>query len=99
MKSASQKQVGEINGYLKTNPAPCPQLDCANHLKRVADTFFQAQQQRHTADYDNSKTWTRTDVMTLIDLVDSAFQSWHQIRNEPTAQAYLISLLGSPKGI
>ena len=99
MKSASEKQKGESSAYLKKHPAPSPQVDCANHLKRVADTFFQAQQQRHTADYDNSKTWTRTDVMALIDLVDSAFQSWHQIRNEPTAQAYLISLLGNPKGI
>jgi hypothetical protein len=36
--------------------------------------------------------------MTLIDLVDAAFQSWRQIRNEAAAQAYLISLLGNPKG-
>jgi len=67
-------------------------------LHRVADTFFQSQQQRHTADYDNSKTWTRTEVLTLIDLVDAAFESWHTIREEPTAQTYLISLLGNPKG-
>jgi uncharacterized protein (UPF0332 family) len=99
MKAASKKQRDEINAYLKTNPAPCPELDCAKHLHHVADTFFQAQQQRHTADYDNSTTWTRTDVMTLIDLVDAAFQSWRQIRGDPTAQAYLISLLGSPKGL
>jgi len=98
MKAASHDQRGEINTYLKTKPAPCPELDCARHLHRVADTFFWAQQQRHTADYDNSTTWTRTDVMTLIDLVDSAFRSWHQIRDEAAAQAYLISLLGKPKG-
>jgi hypothetical protein len=54
--------------------------------------------QRHTADYDNSKTWQRADVQNLIDRVEAAFRSWHQIREEPAAQAYLISLLGSPKG-
>jgi hypothetical protein len=64
----------------------------------VAETFFQVQMQRHTADYDNSKTWQRADVQNLIDRVEAAFRSWHQIREEPAAQAYLISLLGSPKG-
>jgi uncharacterized protein (UPF0332 family) len=98
MKAASEKQRGDLNSYFKTNPAPSPELDCARHLHRVADTFFQSQQQRHTADYDNSKTWTRTEVLTLIDLVDAALESWHTIREEPTAQAYLISLLGNPKG-
>jgi hypothetical protein len=98
MKTASERQRGEINVYLKADPAPSPVLDCAQHLHRVTDTFFQSQQQRHTADYDNSTTWTRNEVLTLIDRVDRAFQSWHQIRDEPAAQAYLISLLGSPKG-
>jgi uncharacterized protein (UPF0332 family) len=98
MKSASEKQRKDLNTYFKTKPAPCPELDCARHLHRVAETFFQAQQQRHSADYDNSKTWTRTEVLTLIDLVEAAFDSWHAIRQEPAAQAYLISLLGSPKG-
>jgi uncharacterized protein (UPF0332 family) len=98
MKAASDRQRGVINAYLRTNPAPCPDLDCARHLHHVADTFFQAQQHRHTADYDNATTWTRTEVLTLIDLLDSAFQSWHQISEDAAAQAYLISLLGNPKG-
>jgi len=100
MKTASEKQVGECKRYINSNPPPppSPDLDCAMHLQRVADTFFQAQQQRHTADYDNSTTWTRTDVITLIDGVDAAFRSWRTIREKPTAQAYLISLLGNPKG-
>jgi hypothetical protein len=68
------------------------------HLHHVANTFFQAQQQRHTADYDNATQWARTDVLTLIAVVDAAFQSWHAIRREPSAQAYLVSLLGKPQG-
>jgi uncharacterized protein (UPF0332 family) len=98
MKSASDKQRGDLNTFFRTNPPPGPELDTARHLYRVADTFFQAQQQRHTADYDNRTQWTRTEVLTQIDLVAAAFQSWRAIREEPAAQAYLISLLGKPQG-
>ncbi len=100
MKSASDKQRADCNRYFDSNPAPSPggEIIYMRHLHHVADAFLQAQRQRHTADYDNSATWTRTDAMTLIDLVASAFQSWHTIRDAPAAQAYLISLLGNPKG-
>ncbi|MBZ5624349.1 MAG: hypothetical protein LAQ69_37485 [Acidobacteriia bacterium] len=54
---------------------------------------------RQTADYDNSTTWTRTQADALGERVDAAFKSWHAIREEPAAQAYLISLLGNPKGV
>jgi len=100
MKSASDKQRADCNRYINSNPPPLPgdELNCMRRLYDVAETFFEAQRQRHTADYDNSKTWTRTEVMTLIGLVASAFQSWHAIRDTPAAQTYLISLLGNPKG-
>lgn len=100
MKAASEKQRSECNRYINSNPPPPPgwELDGTKHLLRVADTFFQAQQQRHMADYDNSKQWTRTEVLTQIELVEEAFKSWHGIRDEASARAYLISLLGNPKG-
>lgn len=100
MKSASERQRGECSRYINSNPPPSAgkELDSVRHLQRVADAFFEAQQQRHTADYDNSTTWTRTEVMTLIEIVDAAFQSWHQIREDAIAQAVLISLLGNPRG-
>ena len=98
MKSASDKQRGELNQFLKTNPSAGLELSVARHLHLVADTFYQAQQKRQTADYDNATTWTRTQVLTQMDLVTRAFQSWHAIREEPAAQAYLISLLGKPQG-
>ena len=100
MRAAAEKQRGECNRFIHSNPqpAPGPELDCARHLYKVADAFTRAQQQRHTADYDNATKWTRTEAVTVIDLVDAAFQSWRAIRNEPAAQAYLISLLGRPQG-
>lgn len=101
MKAACDRQRAECNRYLTSNPPPDPgpELDCMKHLHKVADTFFQAQQQRHMADYDNSKQWTRTEAITQIQLVEEAFESWHEIQEEPVAQAFLISLLGNPKAI
>jgi hypothetical protein len=67
MKAASDKQRADCDRFMNSNPRPSPgpQLDCMQHLFRVAHTFFQAQQQRHTADYDNSTQWTRTEALTL----------------------------------
>jgi hypothetical protein len=83
MKAASDKQRVECNRFINSTPppAPGPALDCIRHLHRVAHTFFQAQQQRHTADYDNATQWTRTGALTLISQVESAFHSWRAIRD------------------
>jgi hypothetical protein len=67
-------------------------------LQVVSLAFYQAQQHRHSADYDISKQWTRTEAMATIDQVDAAFQSWALIRDHKFAHAYLLSLLGNPKG-
>ena len=94
MKSASEKLVSDFNTELKKNPPPSPELTISKHLHTVADTFIQAQQKRNDADYDTSKEWTQTDVLTQIGAVAVAFNSWNAIREEPVAQVYLVSLLG-----
>jgi hypothetical protein len=63
-------------------------------LRSVAGRFIKVQQRREEADYDTGKEWTQTDVLTLIDVVADAFGNWQEIRDEPVAQAYLVSLLG-----
>jgi len=97
MKSASDKQRADCKRFINSNPPPVPgqELDRSRHLHEVADAFFQARQKRHTADYDNSTQWTRTDVLTLV---ESAFTSWRAIRDAPIAQVFLISLLARPQG-
>ena len=40
------------------------------------------------------KEWTQSDVLSQIADVSLAFESWKAIRDEPIAQAYLLSLLG-----
>jgi uncharacterized protein (UPF0332 family) len=67
-------------------------------LQTVSFAFYQAYQQRQTADYDTVKQWTRTEALAIIDSVDAAFKAWPQIRNRKFAQDYLLSLLGDPRG-
>jgi uncharacterized protein (UPF0332 family) len=62
-------------------------------LKRLANIFMQLQQQRHTADYDNSKRWARTEVLTHIDMAQEAFDNWAAIRHEEIAEDFLLQLL------
>jgi uncharacterized protein (UPF0332 family) len=79
----------------KTNSRHFPNPNHANvrHLKTIANTFMQLQQHRHTADYDNSKRWTRNEVLTHIELAAAAFDSWNIIHSEPIADDFLLQLL------
>ena len=100
MAKASEKQKADCNRYLTSSPPPLPgpDTDCMTHLRTVSFAFYQAYQQRQTADYDTAKQWTRTEALAIIDSVDAAFKVWPWIRHHKLAQAYLLSLLGDPKG-
>ena len=94
MKNAYQKKVNELTAYFKAKPQASSERTNAKHVHTVSETFIQAQQKRHAADYDISRVWTRTAVMAQIESVANAFESWRIIRNEHAAQAYLVSLFG-----
>jgi len=94
MKNASVEKRSELDALFKRNPPSGHELAVAKHLHTVAQTFVQLQQRREEADYDIGKEWTQTDVLTQIDAVVEAFDSWKAIREEPSAQAYLVSFLG-----
>jgi hypothetical protein len=100
MARASDKQRADCNKFLTSNPppAPGPDRDCLEHLQTVSFAFYQAYQQRQTADYDTVKPWARTEALAIVDSVDAAFKAWPQIRNHKLAQEYLLSLLGDPRG-
>jgi hypothetical protein len=61
-------------------------------LNTVAQNFIQLQQHRHTGDYDNSKQWSRTDVLNVLTLAKEAFAAWRAISAEDEAQDYLLQL-------
>lgn len=62
-------------------------------LSTVATTFIDLQDARHRADYDLSYSFTRQEVLDLIQAVDDAVQCWEQIRKQPDAKTFLVMLL------
>lgn len=67
-----------------------PLLD---QLKEVAGAFIRLQQERHSADYDIMRAWTRAEVADELERATKAFQTWAVIRNEDVAQDFLVSFL------
>ena len=63
-------------------------------LKLVADSFIALQQLRHSADYDTSRNWSRTEVWEAIAQAQDAMTEWGTIRNQAMAQDFLIELMG-----
>lgn len=56
-------------------------------------TAFVELQQHPTADYDNSKKWTRTEVLEQIESAQAAFDCWSVISHEEIAQDFLLQLM------
>ena len=80
---------GKTAGAAYPNAVPAT----VTHLRTVATAFPQLQQHRHSADYDNSKKWSRTEVLSHIDTATAAFDSWKIISKDPLAQDFLLHLL------
>jgi uncharacterized protein (UPF0332 family) len=64
----------------------------AAHLRNVASAFSELYEDRQIADYDNATEWSRTQVLTQIQIVERAFASWRAIRDQNIANDYLLSL-------
>jgi hypothetical protein len=79
------------NQKAPTDPVLLPIFD---NLKLVADNFVTLQQQRHSADYDNSKIWSRTQAVEAIIQSKDAMKARTIIRNEGMAQDFLFDFLG-----
>ncbi len=65
-----------------------------DHLRVVASTFVQMQEQREDADYDVSQQWSRQEVERQIESIEDAFRSWMAIRDKREVQQFLVLLLG-----
>ena len=61
-------------------------------LMLVAQSFIVLQDIRHTADYDNARVWSRTDVLDVLDAARDAFDAWRAIRSDDAAQDFLLDL-------
>ena len=76
--------------------APLLQLigpEASPDLQTVALTFIVLQDARHSADYDLSPTFSRSQALGLIQEAQTAFQVWHRIRRSSEANIFILSLL------
>ena len=64
-------------------------------LIRVIKAFAQLQDERHSADYDVGRSWTRSDVKTRLKIADEAFAAWKRIRKQKLAQDHLLTMFGA----
>ncbi|MGA2595064.1 MAG: hypothetical protein ABSH32_34635 [Bryobacteraceae bacterium] len=64
-------------------------------LRRLIDAFDQLQQDRHTADYDVGRKWSRVDVTNTLAIADEAFKAWKNIRKEKIAQDHPLTMFGA----
>jgi hypothetical protein len=62
-------------------------------LRDVAQAFVELQERRHDADYDLTLRFNRHDVLGLCAQIEQAMANWEQIRNEPIARLFMLSLL------
>lgn len=95
MRKASEVEAGRIERMRKAGKADASSWD---DLRKVASLFVEAQDLRIQADYDAGAKLDPNKVRTHVERVADAFQSWSRIREEPSAQAYLVSLLARRPG-
>ncbi len=93
MKNASN-QIQNKNKFPFTGENP----QTVSRLRAVTMAFAQLQQERHTADYDGTRIWIRSEALEQVDAAMLAFSDWKAIRRKRIAQAYLVSLLVKHRG-
>jgi hypothetical protein len=62
-------------------------------LIRVTEAFVVLQQQRHEADYNIARHFTRHETLAQIARAEAAFQAWNIAKQDPAADAFLLALL------
>jgi hypothetical protein len=62
-------------------------------LQAIAATFVALQEARHEADYNVRRSFTRLEVVNLVNRAGQAFQLWRPLRTDPAARMYLAALL------
>ena len=93
MKTASVEKRSELEAHFKKNPVASGELRCQASAYGGAHLYSSAA----SAGGGGLRYRERVDAdgyVTQIEAVAGAFESWKAIREEPVAQAYLVSLLG-----
>jgi len=88
MLAASRRVVGgnlpTAFGWTTGFPAP---------LQEISRAFIRLQEERHRADYDLSRPFSRVEAAELVELAGTAIASWPAIADDDAARLYLVLLL------
>ncbi len=83
-----------VGGVLPTGIAgTVAPLAISSDLALVARVFRETQQQRHRADYDLARPFSRNEVLQLIQEVERALAAWQRVRGTDVACFFLMALL------
>jgi hypothetical protein len=93
LKTASQALPGKLKERLGDNASPADQ-ETADTLGAIARDFVALQQDRHSADYDNSRAWSYTEVENVILRAHHLYIGWNTVSKTPLAESYLLDMLG-----
>jgi uncharacterized protein (UPF0332 family) len=83
------KLAGKAGKVLQASVDATP----SSELREVARAFVDLQQERHDADYDLSKRFTRQEVELLLTRARQAFEDWQKAAADPLRPLFLLLLL------
>lgn len=70
-----------------------PGFRISSDIRSIAASFVEAQEKRHSADYDRTERFTRDDVIAFVTEVQLAIEKFELVGDDPTRRFFLISLL------
>jgi len=93
LRAASLALPGKLKERLGANASPDDQKTADTH-GAVAKNFVALQQDRNSADYDNSRAWSYTEVENVILRAHDLYLDWDTVSKTPLAESYLLDMLG-----
>ena len=93
MKNASNGLAANIDKRLGAAPL-AQHVAIGDDLKIISKDFMALQNDRHIADYDNSKVWSYTEVESIIIKAHDLYLKWERLAKNSLATAYLLDMLG-----
>ena len=93
VRDASLALPAKLKKRLGDNPSP-EDRKTADTLGAIAKEFVALQQDRHSADYDNARIWSYTEVEKVILRAHGLYMRWITVSKTPLAESYLLDMLG-----
>jgi hypothetical protein len=93
LRAASLALPGKLKERLGNNASPDDQKT-ADTLGVIAREFVALQQDRNSADYDNSRVWSYTEVENVVVRAHDLYMDWDTVSKTPFAESYLLDMLG-----